>query len=586
MVAELAGVVESGLETRRPFGVGVAEAVALRVVGGALVGRHVGTVLNPIGRVVLPLVDTVLLGQHPRRVARVGQITCAVGRYAVVDRVLVEGVVGELRGDAQTFGDEVQIVAQFERSLQVAARAFAETRTAQLTEHVVAVVVVGVEQVASVLLEIALIDFVAVVGQYDRQVGRLRVGQRDDVGRRGAGIGILRHAGTQIDRDFQPFGGVDVDVGAEVIAQEVVGVVGVGVLVVAALLVVASQDEVAGAVRAAAYREAVILQYRGLERIVEIIPVVTQPVGVVAFGAAVVVDRRLREERRRVGRERGVVVEHRLVVERRVVGRSEVVGVADRFADAHRGLEVDGRFLALAAALGRHDDHAVGAADTVGCRRRCVFEDREGLDLVGSQIAHVALDTVDDHDDARLSVGRDTADVELCGVVARLAAGELVHQQTRHTSGQRVVDVGRGRLFEVFGRDRGDRTGDRLLFLDVVTHDDDLFERLAVFEQRDVDLRAVVHVDLLRCVTDVGDHQRRAAVGDVDAVTAVGVRHGAEVRTLDDKGHADHRVALVVLDESLDRQFRRLSLCGRCRIRLARRGHGGLSQAKQTQYQC
>lgn len=163
---------------------------------------------------------------------------------------------------------------------------------------------------------------------------------------------------------------------------------------------------------------------------------------------------------------------------------------------------------------------------------------------------------------------------------------KLVHQQTRHTSGQRVVDVGRGRLFEVFGRDRGDRTGDRLLFLDVVTHDDDLFERLAVFEQRDVDLRAVVHVDLLRCVTDVGDHQRRAAVGDVDAVTAVGVRHGAEVRTLDDKGHADHRVALVVLDESLDRQFRRLSLCGRCRIRLARRGHGGLSQAKQTQYQC
>ena len=40
VVAELAGVVESGLETRRPFGVGVAEAVALRVVGGALVGRH------------------------------------------------------------------------------------------------------------------------------------------------------------------------------------------------------------------------------------------------------------------------------------------------------------------------------------------------------------------------------------------------------------------------------------------------------------------------------------------------------------------------------------------------------------------
>ena len=213
-----------------------------------------------------------------------------MGRYAVVDRVLVEGVVGELRGDAQTFGDEVQIVAQFERSLQVAARALAESRAGQLTEHVVAIIDIAVKQITSVLLEISLVYLIAVIGQHDRQVGRLRVGQRDDVGRRGAGIAVFRHAGTQIDRNFQPFGGIDVDVGAEVIAQEVVGVVGVREFIVAALLVVASQDKVAGAVRAAAYREAVILQYRGLERIVEIIPVVTQPVGVVAFGAAVVID--------------------------------------------------------------------------------------------------------------------------------------------------------------------------------------------------------------------------------------------------------------------------------------------------------
>ena len=236
-------------------------------------------------------------------------------------------------------------------------------------------------------------------------------------------------------------------------------------LVVAALVVVAAEDEITGAVGAASYRKAVILEDRRFECVVEVIPVVAQAVGVVALGAAEVADRLLGEERCRAGIQRGVVVEHRLVVEGRIVCRTQVVGVTDGFADTDRRLEIDGRFFALTAALGRDDDHAVGAADTVGCRRRSILEDREGLDLVRGEVAHVALDTVDDHDHVRLAVGRFTANVELCGVVTRFAAVELVDQQARHAPGQRIIDVGRGGLLEVFGGDRRDRTGDGLLLL-------------------------------------------------------------------------------------------------------------------------
>lgn len=171
MVAEFAGVVQARLEARRPFGRAVADAVALRIVRGTLVGGYIGAVLDPVVGVVLPLVDAVFGGEHPGRIARVGQVARAVGRHAVVDGVLVERVVRELGGDAQALGDEVQVVAQLERSLQVAARTFAEAGAVELPEHVVAVVVVGIEQVAAVLLEIGLVDVVVVVGQDDRQVG-------------------------------------------------------------------------------------------------------------------------------------------------------------------------------------------------------------------------------------------------------------------------------------------------------------------------------------------------------------------------------------------------------------------------------
>jgi hypothetical protein len=586
VVAEFAGVVQARLEARRPFGRAVADAVALRIVRGTLVGGYIGAVLDPVVGVVLPLVDTVFGGEHPGRIARVGQVTRAVGRHAVVDGVLVERVVRELRGDAQALGDEVQVVAQLERSLQVAARTFAETGAVELPEHVVAVVVVGIEQVAAVLLEIGLVDVVVVVGQDDRQVGGLRVGQRDDVGRRGARIVVFRYAGAQVDRDLQPLGGVDIDVGAEVIAQELVDVVGVRVLVVAALVVVAAEDEITGAVGAASYRKAVILEDRRFECVVEVIPVVAQAVGVVALGAAEVADRLLGEERCRAGIQRGVVVEHRLVVEGRIACRTQVVGVADRFADTDRRLEIDGRLFALSAALGRDDDHAVGAADTVGCRCRSILEDRERLDLVRGEVAHVALDAVDDHDDVRLAVGRFTANVELRGVVTRFAAVELVDQQARHAPGQRIVDVGRGGLLEVFGGDRRDRTGDGLLLLHVVTYHHDLFERLAVLDHRDVDPRAVVYAYLLRGIADVGDHQRRFGVGNRDCIAAVGVRYAARGGAFDDDGHADQRASHVILDDTRDLQLRgtRLSVRGGCRP--VRRGRGGPSQTKQTQYQC
>ena len=60
MVAELAVVVQSGLEARRPFGFPMTDRVFRSVVGGALVRVRIRTVLYPVTGIVFPFVFAVV----------------------------------------------------------------------------------------------------------------------------------------------------------------------------------------------------------------------------------------------------------------------------------------------------------------------------------------------------------------------------------------------------------------------------------------------------------------------------------------------------------------------------------------------
>ena len=247
----------------------------------------------------------------------------------------------------------------------------------------------------------------AAVGGHD---GRRVLGEDP----RGLGLGSIhrdgrveRHGGAE-DRTELGVGGdarrIDVGVGdvggQRQLVEEVavrrlegdVGVVGpqreavvVGLAVVAAhdtgLAEVAQGHEVGGLVGAAADGQ-LVLRDRGV-----VVEGLVLPVGALAGGLDL-----------GLGVERGAaVVDARLVHDHHVLGGIEDFLLPPRVLPAVAAVISNGS-LALLAALGRHEDHAVGGAGTVdGCGSR-ILEDFDGGDVGRVQVVDAAVNRHSVHD--------------------------------------------------------------------------------------------------------------------------------------------------------------------------------------------
>ena len=170
------------------------------------------------------------------------------------------------------------------------------------------------------------------------------------------------------------------------------------------------------------------------------------------------------------------------VVERRFATEDHVLLGADRFGRVGGRLPADvtavgDRRLPLLAALGRHEDDAVGRTRTVDGRRGGVLQHRNLVDLRGVDGIEAALHPVDEHQrrGARTAEGSDTAHADHAAVAARSSAlrGNGHAGGDALESGRRGYD---GTVGEVFGRDRRDGTGQIDLFLRVVADDHDFVD--------------------------------------------------------------------------------------------------------------
>src|SRR5690606_28488116 len=144
-----------------------------------------------------------------------------------------------------------------------------------------------------------------------------------------------------------------------------------------------------------------------------------------------------------------------------------------------------------AAALGRHDDDAVGAARTVDRRGGRILEDVDGLDLVGREAAHGAQvlaayadlgEVIAQHwhavdDPERIVPGRERGGAAHAdGDPVPRVAGVLRDLDARRTPLERRLDAGDGYVRDLAGLDPGHRGGQLTALLRAVADDDELLE--------------------------------------------------------------------------------------------------------------
>ena len=365
---ELAFPIQLALEPVGRDGRVVGKRAGIVVIDCPGVGGLEYSVLRPVSGVVFPHIHAFSL-EFPRGVAREGQISKGEG----VDLVSLGGsvvlIVGELSLKRQAFGDERKVLAKTDGAVDVVVCTDCVAGVAELSEDIVAVhLVIAVKKLSSVVGEIELILLYPCVFDDDREVRRLGVGESDERRGGGSGVGCLAHPYSQIDSDREALCGLHINVGAEVETGESVLFLRSMVGVVVTLVVIASEDEILNLFGSSPYGQGVILHYRRFEHVVEVVPIVAEPVRVVALCLAVVGDRLAREEGQRVDIDPRIVVHESLVVEYGIVRGTKVTWEFRRLRHSDGCLEINCRLFALTSALGGDDDHSVGSSDSV---RRC-----------------------------------------------------------------------------------------------------------------------------------------------------------------------------------------------------------------------
>ena len=180
--------------------------------------------------------------------------------------------------------------------------------------------------------------------------------------------------------------------------------------------------------------------------------------------------------------------------------------------------------------LRSNQDNAVSTLRTVDGRGRGVLQHGEVLDVLNVQVVNVlALKAV--HQDVSLRAGTeggDTANPELTGVLARLSR-TLESHDARHVTGQCVRQVRGAVVLQIVHLHSRDCTRDSKFFLCAHTGDDHLVDGvLHIFLHHNVDGGFVtLHQHFLRCVADVGEHQR-AVFLHLDGVVTVIVGDGSQ----------------------------------------------------------
>jgi len=165
--------------------------------------------------------------------------------------------------------------------------------------------------------------------------------------------------------------------------------------------------------------------------------------------------------------------------------------------------------LRLDAALGRHQNYAVGALGSEHGRRRRVLQYRYRVDFIGVQIRKVTLHAVHHDQRARTVPARNAADQD---VALRFPGqtGGLHRQDARQLSGNRARDVRVARFGQALAADLSDRAHNALLLLDAVSYDYDFCQLLGIVHEIDFQIVPVANLYLYCLVTDVGDHKDAA----------------------------------------------------------------------------
>ena len=215
--------------------------------------------------------------------------------------------------------------------------------------------------------------------------------------------------------------------------------------------------------------------------------------------------------------------------------------------------DLGGTFL---TALGGNEDYTVSTAGTVEGSCRGVFQDRETLDIIGTQTVKVGrcqLDVIDKNKwvGTTLTKGCHTTNEEVGVVLTRLTR-TCVSNHTGDVTGKRLGKVAR-RHTQIFGVYRGDRAHDTFLLLLTVGYDRYLVKLVALGGKLYIDNCLVSHGNDFVLHTYVGEHK---FVGwlDFDFIATINVGHNTLCGFLDYYACAWQGFASTFLrDFSLDR---------------------------------
>ena len=219
------------------------------------------------------------------------------------------------------------------------------------------------------------------------------------------------------------------------------------------------------------------------------------------------------------------------------------------------------------AVLGGDEDDAVRSLGAVDGRRGGILEDFHGHDvgrvdgrergnggnLAISEASETEVpagiaaalddDTVDDVQRFRIGIHRRlAADADGGGGTRR--TGGLDRGDTRGTSLEGLVQVGDDGPLQVLFLHGYGSAGKVAPLHGTVTHDDDLVEEFGVFLQEDVDRGLAAHGDLLRCIADGREHERRAGLHR-DHVVSIQVCDGTVLGALLHHAGSDDRADIV-----------------------------------------
>ena len=214
------------------------------------------------------------------------------------------------------------------------------------------------------------------------------------------------------------------------------------------------------------------------------------------------------------------------------------------------GVADDG--LAVGAALGRHEDDAVGGAGAVDRGGGGVLQHGNALDVIGVHVLQAHFHTV--HQDVgRPGAAEVAAAAEGDGGLGARGAGRRVgNGQAGNHALEGLGGVHHGTLGEVVTLDLGDGAGQVDLLLDAVTDDDRLFQHLGVILQDHVQGSAVPG-KFLGDIADAGENEDVAGLDAAEGVGAVDVGNCSVLRAFHENGPADDRFAGGIGDRSPDR---------------------------------